>query len=246
MPAATAPQHDPLSGLPIGPEVRVGEAPSPGRVVLEGQRVRIEPLDPARHAASLYHETHDDDRHARFQYLFEPPFADLELFRAHLEAKAASADPLFYVVVDRSSGEAVGQLTLMRIDRNHRSIEIGNILFGRSLQGTPGSTEAQYLVMRYVFETLGYRRYEWKCNALNEPSRRAAGRLGFSFEGIFRKHFIVRGRSRDTAWYAIVDDEWPWARAGFERWLAATNFDATGRQQRSLADCRGPRPTAAE
>ena len=242
----SAPAHDPLSGLPIGPEVRVGEAPAPGRAVLDGQHVRIEPLDPARHAASLYRDTHDDDRHARFQYLFETPFADVEAFRAHLEIKAASADPLFFVVVDRGTGEAIGQLTLMRIDRGHRSIEIGNILFGRRLQGTIGSTEAQYLVMRYVFETLGYRRYEWKCNALNAPSRQTAVRLGFSFEGIFRKHFIVRGRSRDTAWYAVVDDEWPWVRAGFERWLAPDNFDSAGRQRRSLSDCRGPHPPATE
>ncbi len=241
----TGAARDPLSGLPIGPEVGVGEASAPARVVLEGRHVRIEPLDPPVHAASLYRETHDADRHARFQYLFEAPFAGPEAFRAHLELKAASADPLFFVVIDRGSGEAVGQLTLMRIDRGHRSIEIGNILFGRRLQGTAGSTEAQYLVMRYVFETLGYRRYEWKCNALNEPSRRTALRLGFAFEGVFRKHFIVRGRSRDTAWYAIVDDDWPWARAGFEAWLSPANFDAAGRQRRPLGDCRGPRPRPA-
>lgn len=233
---------DPDSGLPIGPLVAVAPARLPERITLPGVTVRLEPLDARRHAASLFAETHDDARHVRFQYLFEAPFADLESFTEHLTRKAASDDPLFYVVVDNSTDLAVGQMTLMRIERSHRSIEVGNILLGRSLTGTVGSTEAQYLLMRYAFESLGYRRYEWKCNALNAPSRRAAERLGFCFEGLFRQHYIIRGRSRDTAWYSIVDAEWPWVRRGFEQWLQSDNFDSARRQRRTLAECRGGRP----
>ena len=229
---------DPETGLPIGPEVPPREAARPERRVLAGRYVRLEPLAAARHGAALWTETHGPGAATFWQYLFDEPFADEKSFGDFLERKSASADPLFYAIVDQASGRAAGFATLMRIDPAHRCIEVGNILYGRSLQRTPGATEAQYLLMRYVFEELGYRRYEWKCNALNAPSRRAALRFGFTFEGIFRKHMIVRGRSRDTAWYAMLDDEWPAVKAAFERWLAPANFDAAGRQRQGLAALR--------
>ena len=229
---------DSESGLPIGPEVPAHAAPRPERRLLAGRFVRLEPLDAERHGGSLWQETHGVGAAALWQYLFDEPFADEKSFRDFLVRKADSIDPLFYAIVDQASGRAVGFETLMRIDPAHRCIEVGNILYGRSLQRTPGATEAQYLLMRYVFEDLGYRRYEWKCNALNAPSRRAALRFGFTFEGIFRKHMIVRGRNRDTAWYSIVDDEWPAAKAAFEHWLAPGNFDSTGAQRQSLAALR--------
>jgi RimJ/RimL family protein N-acetyltransferase len=229
---------DASSGLPIGPEVPAHAAPRPERRVLAGRFVRLEPLDAEKHGSSLWQETHGAGAAAFWQYLFDEPFADEKSFRDFLARKAASTDPLFYAIVDQATGRAVGFETLMRVDPAHRCIEVGNILYGRSLQRTPGATEAQYLLMRYVFDDLGYRRYEWKCNALNAPSRRAALRFGFTFEGIFRKHMIVRGRNRDTAWYAMLDDEWPAAKAAFERWLAPGNFDATGGQRASLSALR--------
>jgi RimJ/RimL family protein N-acetyltransferase len=230
---------DPISGLPIGPEVPAHTAPGPERLVIAGRFIRLEPLDPDRHGSSLWQETHGISAAARWQYLFDEPFADEKSFHDFLARKAASTDPLFYAIIDQSTGRAVGFETLMRIDPAHRCIEVGNILYGKSLQRTPGATEAQYLLMRYIFEDLGYRRFEWKCNALNEPSRRTALRFGFTFEGIFRKHMIVRGRSRDTAWYSMLDDEWPAAKAAFERWLAPSNFDPAGVQRQSLAAMRG-------
>ena len=229
---------DPDSGMPIGPEVPAHAARRPERRVMEGRFVKLEPLDPERQGASLWRETHGPDKDALWRYLFEAPFQDEPAFRAHLTRKAASEDPLFFAIVERSSAQALGYATLMRIDPGHRCIEVGNILYGPGLQRTPGGTEAQFLLMRYVFDDLGYRRYEWKCNALNAPSRRAAVRLGFTFEGIFRQHMIVRGRNRDTAWYAILDGEWPKVKEAFERWLAPENFNATGRQKQSLEAIR--------
>ena len=230
---------DPLSGLPIGPEVPAHAASRPERRVIAGRFIRLEPLDADRHASSLWQETHGTGAAARWQYLFDEPLADEQSFHGFLGRKAASTDPLFYAIIDQSTGRAVGFETLMRIDPTHRCIEVGNILYGKSLQRTPGATEAQYLLMKYIFEDLGYRRYEWKCNALNEPSRRAALRFGFSFEGIFRKHMLVRGRNRDTAWYSVLDEEWPAVKASFENWLAPLNFDGAGAQRQSLAALRG-------
>ena len=229
---------DPASGLPIGPDVSGHPAPRPQRTVLEGARVRLEPLDPARHGDALWDESHGPDKDVVWQYLFEPPFPDRASFQAHLERKAASEDPLFFAVVDKVRNRALGYQTLMRIDTTFRVIEVGNVMYGTGLQRTPLSTEAQYLFARHVFDDLGYRRYEWKCNALNAPSRRTAERLGFTFEGIFRQHMIVRGRNRDTAWFSMIDAEWPTIRAGFEAWLSPANFDAQGRQKASLADLR--------
>src|ERR1039457_6935057 len=167
------------------------------------------------------------------------PFMDRAAFDAHMQAKAISEDPLFFAIVDRQTNLAVGRATLMRIDPPNRVIEVGGIIYTHALQRSRGATEAMYLLARYVFDQLGYRRYEWKCNSLNEPSRRAALRLGFSFEGIFRQHMIVKGRNRDTAWYAMLDSQWPARKAAFERWLDPSNFDADGGQRSSLSSC-GP------
>ena len=228
----------PVPGLPIGPEVPSHAAARPGNAVLTGRFVRLEPLDPVRHGKSLWQETHGADQGDRWQYLFEAPFADELTFHEYLARKAASQDPVFFAIVDQGSDRAQGYETLMRIEPAHRCIEVGNIVYGRSLQRTPGATEAQYLLMRYVFDDLGYRRYEWKCNALNAPSRRAAARFGFTFEGIFRQHMIVRGKNRDTAWYSLLDREWPTANETFQRWLAPENFDSDGQQRNSLAAIR--------
>ena len=211
-----------------------GPAPRPTRITLSGQSVDIVPLDPDRHGDALWDGSKDHD--ALYAYLFEGPFADRTAFAAVLRKMAASADPFFYAIVDRASGRAVGRAALMRIEPAHRVIEVGSILFTPALQRTRGATEAMYLMARYVFDDLGYRRYEWKCNALNEPSRAAALRLGFTYEGLFRQHMIIKGRSRDTAWYSMIDTEWPARRARFDTWLAPENFDGNGRQRKALSE----------
>ena len=169
-----------------------------------------------------------------WDYLSEGPFPDRASYRDHLSKRAASDDPLFFAIVDRASGEARGRAALMRIDAENRVIEVGHILYGRDLRRTRGATEAMYLLARYVFDDLGYRRYEWKCNALNAASRAAALRLGFTFEGSFRQHMIVKGRNRDTAWFSMIDAEWPDRKARFERWLDPANFDEHARQRAPL------------
>lgn len=228
---------EPVPDRPRGPLVDHGPAPRPEARPYPGRFVRLEPLDAARHGPSLWRRVEGADH--VWDYLFDGPHASEAELTASLAVKAASADPLFWAIVDPSSGDALGHATLMRIDTAHRVIETGNILFAPALQRTPGATEAMYLLAKVVFDELGYRRYEWKCNALNAPSRTAAERLGFTFEGVFRQHMIVKGRNRDTAWYSMLDSEWPAIRAGFEAWLAPDNFDAEGRQRRSLTALRG-------
>ena len=225
---------DPITNLLIGVTTDARSALLPERINLDGHFVCLEPLNPEKHTDDLYAASHGPDKNLIWQYLFEAPFADKPSFQAHIERKAASDDPLFYAIIDKASRKAVGYATLMRIDANHRVIEVGNIMYGTTLQKTPGATEAQFLLMRYVFEILGYRRYEWKCNALNAPSRSAAERFGFSFEGIFRQHMIVRGRNRDTAWYSILESDWPKQKSAFEAWLVPENFDSTGQQRKRL------------
>ncbi|MCB1542694.1 MAG: GNAT family N-acetyltransferase [Rhodoblastus sp.] len=222
---------------PIGPPVDATPAPRPQRRTFEGRFVRLEPLTIA-HARDFHEATHGPDKEAIWRYLFVGPFADYASFETYCAAGAQSADPLHWAVID-TSGKAVGALTLMRIDPPNRVIEIGGITFGTPLQRTTGSTEAIYLLARYIFDDLGYRRFEWKCNDLNAPSRHAAMRLGFSYEGLFRQHMIVKGRNRDTAWFAMLDGEWPTRRAAFETWLAPGNFDANGRQKVSLGELMG-------
>jgi RimJ/RimL family protein N-acetyltransferase len=207
----------------------------PQRARLEGRVVDIVPLDPIAHAETLYEAARGEENDGLWRYLFEGPFATRDAFDAHLKQKANSDDPLAFCIMKKSSGEAVGYASYMRIEPVHRVIEVGSILFTPRLQRTVGATEAMYLMARHVFENLGYRRYEWKCNALNAPSRSAAGRLGFTFEGIFRQHMIIKGRNRDTAWFSMLDSEWPKRKEAFERWLHPSNFDANGRQRIGLS-----------
>ena len=221
---------------PIGPLVDTHPAKRPERVTLAGRWITLTPLDPQAHAMALYEGSNGDAaRESVWTYLFDGPYTSLDEFRANIEAKARSTDPLFFAVIDNASGRAVGYQTFLRIDPPNRVIEVGNIMYTPAMQRTAGATEAQYLFAKYVFDDLGYRRYEWKCNALNAPSRRAAERFGFTFEGIFRQHMIVKGRNRDTAWFAMLDSEWPARKAAYERWLAPDNFDSNGRQRVALS-----------
>ena len=220
--------------FPIGPEVDSRPARRPERITIEGAWVRLVPLDAARHSDALWSGTGGAGNESLWRYMADGPFSDREAFDARLRTKAASDDPLFYAIVDQASGRALGYAALMRIEPKHRVIEVGNIVYTQTLQRTRGATEAMYWLARYVFEDLGYRRYEWKCDALNEPSRRAALRLGFSFEGVFRQHMLIKGRNRDTAWFSMLDSEWPLRKREFERWLAPSNFDPEGRQKTSL------------
>ena len=220
---------------PIGARVDVSPATRPGRTTLQGRLVTLVPLDPVAHGDALFEATRGEAGDRLWLYLFEGPFPDRADFDAHLRRMAASEDPLFLAITDRASGQSVGYASYMRIEPAHRVIEVGSILYTPRLQRTPHATEAMYLMARHVFEDLGYRRYEWKCNALNAPSRKAAFRFGFTFEGIFRQHMIVKGRNRDTAWFSMLDSEWPARKANFERWLDPSNFGPDGRQKTSLA-----------
>jgi RimJ/RimL family protein N-acetyltransferase len=209
----------------------------PARETLQGRLVRLEPVEPERHAADLYAAGRAGDPEL-WTYLGYGPFADEAAMRAHLAAQAASRDPLFLAVVDEATGRARGVVSYLRMEPEHGVIEIGHIWFGAELQRTPQATETIYLLARHAFEDLGNRRLEWKCDAANARSRRAAARFGFTFEGVFRQHMIVKDRNRDTAWFSMLDAEWPGARAAFEAWLDPANFDADGRQRRSLAELR--------
>jgi RimJ/RimL family protein N-acetyltransferase len=225
-----------LTPQPIGPPVDVHPAKRPGRMTLRGRHITLAPLDAHKHAVSLYDLSNGDpDRERVWTYLFDGPYANLQDFRANIEIKARSEDPLFFAVIDTATGRALGYQTFLRIDPANRVIEVGNIMYTSAMQRTSGATEAQYLFARHVFEDLGYRRYEWKCNNLNAPSKRAAERFGFTFEGVFRQHMIVKGHNRDTAWFSMLDHEWPARKAAFEAWLADGNFDAQGRQKHSLS-----------
>src|SRR6267378_625359 len=230
---ARAMTHSP--NLPVGPTIDPRPAKRPERVVLHGRLVDLVPLDPLSHGESLFQLTCGTDNEYLWTYLLKGPFTDRKEFDAYLRQQAASKDPMFFVVVEKRSARAVGWASYMRIEPENRVIEVGHVMFSPELRRTTGATEAIYLMARNAFEALGYRRFEWKCNALNAASRRAALRFGFTFEGIFRQHMIVKGRSRDTAWFSMLDHEWPRVRAGFERWLAPENFDAAGRQRTPLA-----------
>lgn len=200
---------------------------------MAGRFCVVEPIDPDRHARDLFaaNAAAPDDR--KWTYLPYGPFDDIGSYRRWLERECLGDDPLYFAIV--VGGSAVGVASYLRIDPAFGVIEIGNINASPALQATTASTEAMYLMMRRVFDELGYRRYEWKCDALNEPSRRAAARLGFTYEGTFRRHLLYKGRSRDTAWFSIVDEEWPARRAAFEAWLSDANFDEYGNQRRSLS-----------
>jgi RimJ/RimL family protein N-acetyltransferase len=229
----TASQPHPRTGQPIGlPVADATPAPRPGPVMLKGRYGRLEKLRPD-HAADLWAAFAGYDR--VWTYIAgDGPFATFEEFSPFVAMRAAANDPYAYAIVDPSD-RAVGYVTLLRIVPEHRVIEVGHVLYSPALQRTALGTETQYLLARYVFETLGYRRYEWKCDALNAPSRRAALRYGFVYEGTFRQYMIAKGHTRDNAWYSMLDGEWPARKANFERWLAPENFDADGRQKVSLA-----------
>ncbi|MGH8683093.1 MAG: GNAT family N-acetyltransferase [Burkholderiales bacterium] len=211
--------------------------PRPGRVALEGRFCRLEPLDPAGHGDQLFAASMAPGAEDRFRFLFESP-QDRAAFAGWLTRAAASEDPLFFAVIDRSSRRCEGRQAFLRIVPEHGVIEIGSILWGPAIARTRVATESLFLCARHAFDELGYRRFEWKCNARNEPSIRAARRFGFTYEGTFRQHMVTKGQNRDTAWFAIADGEWPAIRRAFERWLAPGNFDGHGRQRARLEDLR--------
>lgn len=222
---------------PLGAAIDWAPVPLPTRETLRGRFVLLRPVDPALDADPLYQVSHPPTGdEAIWMYLPTGPYASPAALRERLQATAASDDPLFFTLVRLPGDQPEGMASYLRMAPEHGVIEIGHIWFGTPVQRTPAATEAIYLLLRHAFDDLGYRRTEWKCNALNAASRRAAERFGFTFEGVFRQHMVVKGRNRDTAWYAITDQEWPPVRAGFEAWLAEDNFDSHGRQRRSLGE----------
>lgn len=227
-------------GQPIGfPVPNWTAPPSPPREPMVGQYCRLEPLAVEQHAADLFAANSVDTEGRMWTYLSYGPFDSLDSYIAWMKPMTKGDDPLFFAIVDGESGKAVGVASYLRIAPAAGSIEVGHIVYSPALQRTPAATEAMYLMMKQAFN-LGYRRYEWKCDALNAPSRAAAQRLGFSFEGVFRQALIYKGRNRDTAWYAAIDQEWPALAAAFEQWLDPANFDAKGQQRVSLSDLTVP------
>ena len=229
-------EHTNHLGQPVGFPVEgwtARERPSP--TPMTGRFCRVEPLDAARHAAELYAANSEDREGRLWTYLPWGPYAGFDDYLAAIKAGLLRADFITYAVIDAASGKAAGVASYLNINPTAGSIEVGGIAYSPALQHKPAGTEAMYLMMRRVFDEVGYRRYEWKCNALNAPSRAAAERYGFRFEGIFRQAEIVKGRNRDTAWFSIIDREWPGIKAAFERWLDPGNFDGDGRQRASLS-----------
>jgi RimJ/RimL family protein N-acetyltransferase len=227
-------------GQPIGaPLPGWRRTPHPPREAMVGRLCRLEPLDPVRHADDLHRAYALDPDARHWTYLPYGPFADIDAYRRWMHDTCLGADPLFFAVVDPATGKATGVASWLRIDAASGSIEVGHLRFSSLLQRNPAATEAMYLMMRRAFE-LGYRRYEWKCDALNAPSRAAALRLGLSFEGIFRQALVTKGRNRDTAWFAATDRDWPALDAAFRSWLDPTNFDAEGRQRVALSALTAP------
>ena len=226
-------------GQPIGDDVAGWIPPhAPGRTTIaEGRYCRVEPLDWERHTHELWDAFALDREHRNWTYLPHGPYASRDEFAAWVRSAAATDDPLFFAVIDRPSRRAAGVAAYLRIAPAAGSIEVGHINFSPLLQRMPAATEAMYWMMRHAFE-LGYRRYEWKCDALNAPSRAAAARLGLSFEGIFRQALVYKGRNRDSAWYAAIDKDWPALKTAFEQWLAPENFDPSGRQRKRLSELR--------
>jgi RimJ/RimL family protein N-acetyltransferase len=199
-----------------------------------GRWCRVEPVDVDRHAADLHEANLDDHEGRNFTYFSYGPFADLDSYRAWLTSITAGAEPFFHAIVDARSNKAIGLAAFMRIDPANGSIEVGHVLYSPRLQRTTMATEAIVLMMRRVFDELGYRRFEWKCDDLNAASHAAARRLGFRYEGLFRQAMVYKGHNRDTAWYSMLDREWRELRAEFDRWLDPDNFDADGRQRTRL------------
>ncbi len=220
---------------PVGEPLPDWQPPAvPAHTPMPGSYCTLEPLSAEKHATDLFAANQHDTEGRNWTYLFYGPFASLADYRAWMQSVEASTDPLFFAIVDRASGRATGVASYLRISPQVGTIEVGHLMFSPLLQGTRAATEAMFLMMERAF-SLGYRRYEWKCNALNHPSRRAALRLGFTFEGIFRQALVVKGHNRDTAWFSIIDRERPALRVAFSRWLAPENFDAQGRQRVALS-----------
>jgi RimJ/RimL family protein N-acetyltransferase len=235
-PLDTPSEPHPQTGQPIGLSVNTTPARRPGPVTLKGRYGHVEKLGP-QHFADLWKVFGGHDE--VWTYIStDGPFASEPEFSVFLTKRAGADDPYAYAVIEQS-GRAIGYLTLLRIEPQMRVIEVGHVLYSPALQRTPLGTETQYLLARYVFETLGYRRYEWKCNSLNAASWRAALRYGFVYEGTFRQQLITKGRNRDNAWFSMLDSEWPARKRNFERWLAPENFDPEGRQRVSLAALNG-------
>lgn len=210
----------------------------PSRVPLQGEHVLLRPVDAGADAEPFFAATHPPAaEESLWRYMFDGPYRDAAEMGQAMEWAETTDDPLFFTIARRADQRPLGRAAYMRIKPEHGTIEIGGILFAPELQRTAAATEAIYLMIRHAFD-LGYRRVEWKCDALNEASRRAAARFGFAYEGVFRQHMVIKGRNRNTAWFAITDGEWPGIRAGFEAWLAPENFDGQGRQRRRLEDCR--------
>ncbi|MBY0400682.1 GNAT family N-acetyltransferase [Myxococcota bacterium] len=224
-------EHGQRIGLPVSGWA--GARP-PVREIVPGRHCCLEPLDADRHAPALFRAYAADPQGANWTYLPYGPFPTVDAYRDWLADKQCSSDECFFTIVDPRSGLPVGVAAYLRIAPSTGSIEIGHLSYSPALQRSIASTEAMFLMMKRIFDDWGYRRYEWKCDNLNAPSRAAAQRLGFRYEGLFRKLMVVKGRNRDTAWFSIVDDEWPAIRAAFEGWLDPGNFDAAGRQRRRL------------
>ncbi len=225
-------------GQPIGAALPDwAGAKRPVTDTLQGAYCTVERLDAGRHAADLFDAFAEDETGGMWTYLSDGPFGTRAELEAWLAAAAGRTDQIFYAVRDRGTGRAQGFASYLRIQPDHGVVEVGSIAYAPCLQRTPAATEAMVLMMTFAFEDCGYRRYEWKCDALNAASRRAAERLGFTYDGLFRQAVVYRGRNRDTAWYSIVDQDWPALRLAFAAWLAPDNFDAAGRQKRRLAAC---------
>lgn len=221
-----------------GPTLQAWQPPpAPPRAVLEGRYCSMVPLEPAAHAGDLHSANLQDTTGTMWTWLSYGPFASLADYRGWLDERARSTDPLYFAIVDARTGRATGVASYLRIDRPNGVVEVGHLAYSPALQRTVAATEAMYLMMRQAFG-LGYRRCEWKCNALNRASVAAARRLGFTYEGTFRQHMVVRGRSRDTAWFSVLDTEWPRVRDALEQWLHPRNFDRDGNQLSSLAAFR--------
>lgn len=208
--------------------------PRPEQTVMEGRYVRLAPLDADKHTAELFAASTSPGAEDRFRYLFDQVPTDFAEMTAWVSKAAQSTDPLFFAVIDKTTGRVEGRQALMRIDTTHGVIEIGNIHWGPAIARTRAATEALFLFADYSFG-LGYRRFEWKCDNQNQPSKKAAERFGFTYEGLFRQHMVAKGRNRDTAWFAITDEDWPRLRAGYQRWLDPANFDDSGQQLSRLA-----------
>lgn len=226
-------------GQPLGASIAGWTPrPLPARTPFDGEWCRLEPIDPSRHADALFEAYREASDGRDWTYVPIDRPDDLSAYRDHVAAQATSSDPLHFAVLDARSAAPLGTVALMRVDVSNGVIEIGHIVFSPRLKRRPAGTEAIYLLMRHVFDDLGYRRLEWKCDSLNAPSRRAAVRYGFVFEGIFRQAIVTKGRNRDTSWYALIDQDWPSVRAGLDTWLSRENFDSNGFQRRSLAEVR--------